>query len=69
MVVFVEPRILLGFSSLRYAACYFALVTNSIAVLVDLPALREKVVRPYGMFVDEAEAEAEVRRLVEAGQL
>jgi hypothetical protein len=36
MVIFVEPRILLGFASLRYGAYYFALATQGIALLAGL---------------------------------
>jgi hypothetical protein len=32
---------------------YIAFATHSTAVLLDFPALREKVVRRDGMFVDE----------------
>lgn len=66
MVIFVEPRILLGFSSLRYAAYYFALATQAIAMLTGLDDVRDLVVRRYSAIVDEADAE--VRRLVDAGQ-
>jgi hypothetical protein len=66
MVIFVEPRILLGMSSLRYAAYYFALATQAIAMLIGLDDLRDRVVRRYNALVEEADDE--VRRLVAAGQ-
>jgi hypothetical protein len=66
MVIFVEPRILLGFASLRYAAYYFALATQAIAILLGLDDLRDRVVRRYTEIVGEADAE--LQRLVEAGQ-
>jgi hypothetical protein len=66
MVVFIEPRILLGFVSLRYAAYYFSLATQAIAILLGLDDLRDRVVLRYHAFV--VEADEEVQRLVEAGQ-
>jgi len=66
MVIFVEPRILLGFASLRYAAYYFALATQAIAILLGIDNLRDRVVRRYSAIVGEADAE--LQRLVEAGQ-
>jgi hypothetical protein len=66
MVIYVEPRILLGFSSLRYAAYYFALATQAIAIIVGLDELRSLVVRRYSAMVEEADAE--VQRLMTAGQ-
>jgi hypothetical protein len=66
MVIFVEPRILLGFSSLRYAAYYFSLATQATAMLLALDDLRESVVRRYNAIVDEADVE--LLRLAAAGQ-
>ena len=66
MIIFVEPRILLGFTSLRYAAYYFALATQAIAILIGLDDLRDFVARRYNAFVGEADDE--LHRLVEAGQ-
>jgi hypothetical protein len=66
MVVFLEPRILLGFVSMRYALYYFSLATQSIAMLLGLDDLRDKVVRRYEAIVGEADLEVE--RLVAAGK-
>ncbi|MFL5963276.1 MAG: hypothetical protein ACJ757_10340 [Gaiellaceae bacterium] len=66
MVIYVEPRVLLGFSSLRWAIYYFAFATQSIAMLVGLDDLRARIVRRYNAIVGEAEAE--VARLTAAGQ-
>jgi hypothetical protein len=66
IVIFVEPRILLGFSSLRYAMYHFALATQTIAMIVGLDDLAALVVRRYGAIVEEADSE--VQRLVAAGQ-
>ncbi len=66
MVIFVEPRVLLGFSSLRYGVYYFALATQAIAIILGLDDLRALVMRRYNAIVEEADAE--VQRLVAAGQ-
>ena len=57
MVIFVEPRILLGFSSLRYALYYFSLATQATGMLLALDDLRALVVRRYNAIVAEADAE------------
>jgi hypothetical protein len=66
MVIFIEPRILLGFASLRYAAYYFSLATQATALLLSLDDLQAFVVRRYSAIVDEADAE--VQRLLAAGE-
>jgi len=63
MVIFIEPRILLGFASLRYAAYYFSLATQAITVLLSLDDLRVFVVRRYNAIVDEADTE--IQRLLD----
>jgi hypothetical protein len=66
MVIFIEPRILLGFASLRYAVYYFALATQATAILLGLDDVRDRVVRRYEALVDEADEE--MNRLIDAGQ-
>jgi hypothetical protein len=66
MVIFIEPRILLGVASLRYAVYYFALATQATAILLGLDDVRDRVVRRYNAFVDEADEE--MQRLIAAGQ-
>ena len=67
MVIFVEPRILLGFSSLRYGLYYFVLATQAIALLLGLDELRKLVVRRYNAIVGDADNE--MMRLVEEDRL
>lgn len=66
LVVFLEPRIGLGFVSLRWSLYYFATATQAIAILLELDDRRDRIVRRYKEIAGEAEEE--VQRLLAAGQ-